>query len=97
MVFKTVKVYKCRNCGKEIKKKWGFVNFDEDSNFADAANRAMSVSNGCYAFFHSCNKLQVGYCELIKGEIENKELEKQESRLKAELKDVKEIAEEYLA
>ena len=89
MKFKPVRVYRCRNCGEEIIKEDVFpYDSDEEKSFLGFCEYKMSVSNGCYAFFHECSEMQIGYCELIRREIENKELERQKSRLKAKIKNI---------
>ena len=88
MKLKAVKIYRCRNCGKEIRKKSGSVDPTIDSRFVNAANEILYGEYFVPAFFHECTKLQVGYCELIKMEVENEELEKEKIKRKNELKDI---------
>jgi len=88
MKFRSVKVYRCRSCGKEIIEKGMLIDSDGQESFLEKSIYEMSVSNGCYAFFHECSQFQIGYCELIRREIENKELERQRSRLKTEIEKI---------
>jgi len=93
MKFRTIKVYRCRNCGKEIIVKGMIFNSDEEESFLEKSRYEMSVSNGCYAFFHECSETKIGYCELIRREIEDKELERQKLILKTEIEDIDQIKE----
>ena len=88
MKLKVVKIYRCRNCKEEIRKKSGFVDPNIDSRFVNAANEILYGEYFVPAFFHECTKLQVGYCELIKMEVDNEELEKEKMKRKTELKDI---------
>ena len=91
MLFKTVKVYKCRNCGQEIRTKGFTVDFSNKGSFLYKAEEAMMLSNGCYAFFHECSEFQIGYCELIRREVQDEEIAEQKAKLEAQLADVKKL------
>ena len=82
MTYNAVEIYRCRNCGKEIIERRLCISSSEGGHLRDL----MGTTDRYYSFFHQCNKKQVGFCELISRAVDEKELNRQKTLLKKELK-----------